>query len=98
MTHRVIFSPRANLDLEREADAVAAINPRAAERLIGEIEDRCASLAEFPLRFRARNDLAPGLRMTAVRDWLIFYRASDKEVRIERILYGPRDIRPSDFG
>ena len=36
--------------------------------------------------------------MTVVRDWLIFYRASDQEVRIERILYGPRDIRPRDFG
>jgi plasmid stabilization system protein ParE len=49
------------------------------------------------LRFRARDDLAPGLRMTVVRDWLIFYRAADEEVRIERILYGPRDIRPGDF-
>jgi toxin ParE1/3/4 len=98
LTHRVVLSPRAAIDLEREADAVASLNPRAAERLVGEIEARCTSLAEFPLRFRVRDDLAPGLRMTVVRDWLIFYRASDQEVRIERILYGPRDIRPRDFG
>lgn len=97
MSHRVVFSPRAAIDLEREADTVASLDPRAAERLVGEIETRCASLAEFPLRFRARDDLASGLRMTIVRDWLIFYRAADKEVRIERILYGPRDIRPGDF-
>lgn len=97
MNLRVVFSPRASTDLEREADAVASINPRAAERLISEIEARCASLAEFPLRFRARDDLAPALRMTIVRDWLIFYRAGEAEVRIERILYGPRDIRPRDF-
>jgi len=98
LSHRVVLSPRAAVDLEREADAVASLNPRAAERLIAEIESRCASLAEFPLRFRARDDLAPGLRMTIVRDWLIFYRADNEEVRIERILYGPRDIRPRDFG
>ncbi|MGE0420809.1 MAG: type II toxin-antitoxin system RelE/ParE family toxin [Reyranellaceae bacterium] len=61
------------------------------------MEGRCASPAAFPLRFRAREDLAPGLRMTIVRDWLIFYHAGDGEVRIERILYGPRDIRPRDF-
>lgn len=98
MTYRVVFSPRADIDLEREADAVASLNPRAAERLIDEIAARCAALAEFPLRFRARDDLAPGLRMTVVRDWLVFHRVGEIEVRIERILYGPRDIGPRDFG
>jgi plasmid stabilization system protein ParE len=68
LNHRVVFSPRAVVDLEREADAVALLNPRAAERLIAEIEARCVSLADFPLRFRARDDLAQGLRMTIVRD------------------------------
>ena len=98
MIRRVILSPRAAADLEREGDAVAALNPSAAERLIAEIEARCASLREFPLRFVAREDLAAGLRVTPVRDWLIFYRVtSEDEVRIERILYGPRDIGPGDF-
>jgi plasmid stabilization system protein ParE len=96
--YEVVFSPLASADLEREGDRLAAVNPFAAERLVAEIERRCAGLTRFPARFPLREDLAPGLRMMPVRRWLVFYRImSTRDVRIERVMYGPIDPRPADF-
>ena len=44
-----------------------------------------------------RPDLAPDIRMLVFRSYLVFYRALDHEVRIERILHSSRDL-PDVFG
>ena len=50
-------------------------------------EDRQA-----PLSYSGREDLAAGLRMAALGHYVIFFRVSGEQVRIERVLHGARDL------
>jgi plasmid stabilization system protein ParE len=48
------LTPKAEADLVEIGDRIAADNPRAARRLLAQIEKACALLGEGPLLGRAR--------------------------------------------
>ena len=57
-----------------------------------DIYDYCDNLTDFPLRGRARNDLAPGLRVLGFRKRaVIAFTALESEVTIHGVYYGGRD-------
>jgi len=60
---RLVFSPRAALDLEEIGDYIARDNPRRAISFLGELEAHCHKIAEMPSAFPKREDLSPDLRM-----------------------------------
>src|SRR5690242_16474025 len=90
------FTPQAQQDLNDIYDYVARHNPVAAARLIEAIERRCQAVANSPGMGRGCTHLAPGLRMSSVRRFTIFFRAATGGVEIIRILHSARDF-PSVF-
>jgi toxin ParE1/3/4 len=51
-------------------------------------------LLTFPGMGKRREDLAPGLLSHPAGQHLIFYRATDDELVVHRIIHGRRDIQP----
>jgi len=45
---KVVFSPRAEQDLEQIAETIAADNPRRALQFIRELREFCFKTSQFP--------------------------------------------------
>jgi toxin ParE1/3/4 len=92
--HRhVIWAPRARRDLAdiwRYYSRVATVE--VADRLLHEIDVAGRHLSENALRWRARDELAPGLRSVLVHPYVIFYRIKNGMVEIVRVLHGRRNF------
>ena len=91
--HRVVFSPEAESDLDLiYAHIAAASGETRASSVISHLVERCRSLDLFPYRGIARNDLFPGLRVVAYRDWAsIAFTIDGATVTIEGVLWRGRD-------
>jgi toxin ParE1/3/4 len=88
----LILSPRAAADLEELADYIAQNDPARAAQLVAALRGKCRAIAAAPMLYRAREDLAPGLRMAVYRRYLLLFRdlPGRNEVRIERVVHGAR--------
>jgi toxin ParE1/3/4 len=71
---------------------ITADNPNAADRLLEEIDRKCALLAGNPLLGRARPDIAPELRYLPVGNYLILYRALSEGIEVVRVIHGARRL------
>lgn len=91
MSHR--FLPRAIADLEAIASVIAADNPRATDKWIDTIENKCRLLSDHPEMDLARDDIRAGLRFVPVGNYLIFYRLKERHVDIVRVLHGARNLK-----
>lgn len=95
MTWRVQVSPCARDDLIdiRDRVAVLAQDYDVADRYVGRMEARIATLAEFPNRGTPRPDLGLGVRSIPFeRRRVIFYRVDADKVLVLRVLDGARDL------
>jgi toxin ParE1/3/4 len=63
-----------------------------ADRLLREINEASRRLSENALRWRARDELRPGLRSALVHPYAIFYRVDNGFVEIVRVLHGRRNL------
>lgn len=54
--------------------------------------DQCKRIGRAPLGYVSSEDLAPGLRMTALDRYVIFFRVLDGVVRVERVPHGARNL------
>jgi len=89
---QVEFAPQARADLLDILTHIAADDPARAAAFVGEIEQRCNALRDFPTSGRGRPELAPDLRSKPHGRYVIFYTAGEQAVRIERVLHGARDV------
>jgi toxin ParE1/3/4 len=92
---RLVFSPRAEADLEGIGDYIARDNPARAISFLDELRAHCDRIAATPGSYPAREDLAAGLRMAVHGRYLILFGTNRDGVRIERILHGARRLRGS---
>ena len=90
---RLELSPLAEIDLETIGDYIALDSPGNALRFIDDLRDQCRKITKMPLAYVARSELGDGLRSCAFGRYVIFFRAHDAVVRIERILHCALDIR-----
>jgi plasmid stabilization system protein ParE len=70
-------------------------DPQAADRLLGDIENACETLARMPSLGHVRKDLTedPEILFFCVRDYyLIIYRKGTAPLQIARVLLGSRDV------
>jgi toxin ParE1/3/4 len=95
---KVKFSPAASDDLIEIASFIAEDNQRRALSFIDELEAACHRLGATPGLGTARTELGDGIRMWPHGRYLVFYREHLRELRIERILHGSRDIGDEDIG
>ena len=79
------------------ADCIAQDNPRGAMSFIDELESRCDALGAAPGVGTKRPELGPGICVLPHGRYLIFYRAANTVLRIERIMHSARDIDGGDL-
>lgn len=85
-------SAQAEADLETIIAELNAKAPALAERFADEFERKGQTLGRFPETGRSRTEIAPGLRSTLVKPYVLFYRIEGDVVQILRILHGRRDL------
>lgn len=91
---KVEYSPSVEGDLTAVADYIAQDNPRRALTFILEIYEEIKAIGRNPRHYRLRPELAPDARLARVGRYVILFRISGSIVRIERIVYGGRDLPP----
>lgn len=97
MGYRVIFSARADRDLESVVRFLAAKNPSAAERLGNAIVDDAEALAQMPGRGLALKDRL-GYRRILHRPYLlIFYRIDEALALVEIVRVWDARQDPKSF-
>lgn len=84
------WTDRAVEDLVNVWRHIARDNVSAANRIFGEIEDRCELLPGNPYLGRSRDDVSPGMRAFVHGNYVIYYLVTEDEIAIIRILHGAR--------
>jgi toxin ParE1/3/4 len=72
---------------------IAQDNRRAATKLVRQIEKRFSIILTNPEIGPRRDYLAKGLRAHFHRDYVFYYRFTDTEVIIVRVVHGSRDVQ-----
>lgn len=89
---RVVFTLRAERDLEESADFIAQDSPRRAASFVSELRGKALGLADAPRAFPLvpRFD-ASGVRRRVHGRFLILYRIDADTVVILNIVHGAQD-------
>jgi plasmid stabilization system protein ParE len=93
---RVEFSPYVEGDLEAIADWIAEDNPRRAISFISEIREAFSRIGDGPQHYQLRSDIGEDARLAVVGNYVILFRVDGAAVRIERVVFGGRDL-PAQF-
>ena len=89
---RVVFSIAARQDLHGIFDYIAADRPRAAIKMVDDIENRCRILADHPLAAEAHPEFGADVRLSTVRNYVIFYRPIPDGIEVIRVVHGSRNL------
>lgn len=89
---RVEFSRWIETDLVSIAEYISQDNPQRAVTFIGEIRQKIHRIGEQPLLYRFRPEVGENARLAVVGRYVILFRVLDDVVRIERVVYGGRDL------
>lgn len=89
---RVEFSRWVEGDLEAIGDFIAEDNPTRAVSFIREIRDKIERIGRQPLLYQLRPEIGRDARLAVVGRYVILFRVIGEIVRIERIVYGGRDL------
>jgi toxin ParE1/3/4 len=88
----LIISPEASQDLNTIADYFMVHNVDAGERLFQQFNKRCKQLAAFPNSGRAYANLRSDLRGVNCEGFIIFYRVTDQDLVILRVINGCQNL------
>jgi toxin ParE1/3/4 len=90
---RIIWSPEALDDIDRLWVYYAGTAGRAtADKILREVGRIVATIDDFPLAGRSRDEIRAGLRSLAASLHVVFYRLKDGRPEIVRVLDGRQDI------
>jgi plasmid stabilization system protein ParE len=89
---RLEFSPFVEGDLDAIASYIALDSPRRAITFLQEIRAELRVVARSPLIYRLRPEIGVEARIAVVGQYVVLFRAMEKIVRVERIVYGGRDL------
>lgn len=89
---RVEFSAFVEGDLVAIADYIAQDSPQHAVEFIREIRDEIGRIGKNPLLYRLRPEIGEEARLAIVGRYVILFRIKGKVVRIERVVFGGRDL------
>jgi toxin ParE1/3/4 len=89
---RVELSIFVEGDLDAIADYIAQDNPTRAVSFIREIGAQIHRIGQNPLLYQVRPEIGEGARMAVVGRYVILFRTIGDVVRIERVVYGGRDL------
>jgi toxin ParE1/3/4 len=91
---KVVLTETAIRDLQSISDYFAEVaGEDVAATFDVQLKAACASLADFPRRGRARDEIRAGLRtLLCARTFTIFYSVADGEVEIVHVIHARRDL------
>jgi toxin ParE1/3/4 len=89
---RVELSRFIEGDLDAIADYIAQDNPIRAVSFIREIGAQIHTIGQNPLLYQLRPEIGEGARIAIVGRYVILFRVIGERVRIERVVYGGRDL------
>jgi plasmid stabilization system protein ParE len=89
---RIEFSSFVETDLDTIADYIAQDNPTRAVSFLQEIGAQIHAVGQNPLLYQLRPEIGEGARMAIVGRYVILFRVIGDAVRIERVVYGSRDL------
>ena len=89
---QVIFSSFVEADLDAIADYIAQDNPKRALSFLAEIRAKLRAVATQPLLYRLRPEIGDDARVALAGRYVILFRIVGDTVRIERVVYGARDL------
>ena len=100
---KIKYSPDAIQDLEDIGDYISETlkSPMAAPNTINKIQDTVDKLADFPFMGSRLSSIArteTDYRYLVSGSYLVFYRADEDSVYIDRVLYGRRNYMTILFG
>ena len=90
---KLIFAPRAKLDLLEIWIFIAEDSIDAADRLREKIRETALQMAQFPESGRSREEISEGLRSFPVGNYILLYRPIEGGIDIVRIIHGARDLK-----
>lgn len=79
-------------DLDDIADYIAQDNPVRAVTFIQDIRAKFFDIRRNPLIHQLRTDIGEEARMAAIGNYAILFRVTGEVVRVERVVYGGRDL------
>lgn len=97
MSYRLRVAADALADLQEIADFIGRDNPTRARSFVAEPRARAREVTAHPMAYRVRNEMGTGVRVTGYRGYLLFYRVSDAEVRLLRVMHGARELSGLTF-
>ena len=83
----------ARSDIQEIWTYVAKDRPVAADRLIDRIYEKFRTASLHPGTGEARSDLAPGLRVVSVGNYVVIFREIPRGIEVVRVVHGARDLR-----
>lgn len=89
---RLELSRFIEYDLDGIAGYIAKDNPARAVSFIREIRAQIGAIGKNPLLYRLRPEIGEDARMAFTGQYAILFRVIGDTVRIERVVYGGRDL------
>jgi toxin ParE1/3/4 len=88
----MVFSTFVENDLDTIADYISQDNPVRAVTFLAEIRAKLHAGANQPLLYRLRPEIGAEARVALVGRYVILFRIVGDAVRVERVVYGGRDL------
>ncbi len=89
---RLEFSRHVESDVDAIAEFIAEGNPKRAVMVVRGIWRKILKVGEQPLAYQLRPEIGEGARLAVAGRNLILFRVIGEAVRIERVVYGGRDL------
>jgi toxin ParE1/3/4 len=94
---RVKLSRHIKGDLKEIGDWIAEDNPRRAISFIQEIRETFRQIGKGSLLYQLRPDIGEDARIAVVGRYVILFWVDGDVVRIERVVFGGRDLPPQFY-
>lgn len=89
---RIELSKYVEGDIQQIADYVAQDSRESALHLVEEIYDSILRIGSNPLHYQVRVEIGHDARLAVVGRYVILFRIIERSVRIERVVFGGRDL------
>jgi toxin ParE1/3/4 len=87
-----ILAPSATRDLDRLSQYFLNTNVEAGERLFEQLNQRFYNLTQFPNLGKPYPHLDPNIQGLPIEKYIIFYRVTEIQVEIVRVVDGRQDL------
>lgn len=88
----VKYSTDAQSDFADIAGYIALDSENQAIAFVARLRQAADRIARSPRIYRLRDDIAPGLRVAAVGNYLLLFRITAEGIEIVRAVHGARDL------